>query len=77
MYQLALRYPPEISQYELHLIFDSRLAGWMEEVIEVESPVHFDEVARRMIEAAGVFKSRFKNTRLLIQAMNYLKTPNA
>jgi very-short-patch-repair endonuclease/DNA polymerase III delta prime subunit len=63
----------EISLYEIHLHSIGKLAGWMEEVVKIESPVHFDEVARRMVEAAGVSKvgSRIRDT--LLQTMEYLK----
>ena len=30
------------------------MAGWIQRVVEIESPVHFDEVARRIAAAVGV-----------------------
>ncbi|MDR3635956.1 MAG: DUF3320 domain-containing protein [Isosphaeraceae bacterium] len=39
---------------ELHAIPVPRLASWVERVVRVEGPVHRDEVARRILEAAGV-----------------------
>jgi very-short-patch-repair endonuclease len=54
-YQLA-ELPVEISSQELHLYPAGKLASWIHEVVKVESPVHFDEVARRIAEAAGVSK---------------------
>jgi len=38
----------------MHLHPIGMLSGWIEEGVKVESPVHFDEVARRMGEAAGI-----------------------
>jgi very-short-patch-repair endonuclease/DNA polymerase III delta prime subunit len=73
MYECAV-VSREISQYELHLASIGRLAGWMEEVVKVESPVHFDEVARRMVEAAGVSKVGSRIRDCLMQAMNHLKS---
>jgi len=46
--------PAEVGAKELHLHAIGKLAGWVEDVVRQESPVHFDEVARRMAEAAGV-----------------------
>lgn len=46
--------PAEIGKQEMHMHTVGKLAGWLEEVVRVESPVHFEEVARRMVEAAGV-----------------------
>lgn len=54
-YQLA-ELPAEISSQELHLYPAGKLASWIHEVVKVESPVHFDEVARRIADAAGVSK---------------------
>jgi hypothetical protein len=39
---------------ELHLIPTATLAGWLCEVVAVESPVHRDEACRRVLAAAGV-----------------------
>jgi superfamily I DNA and/or RNA helicase/very-short-patch-repair endonuclease len=72
MYKCAV-VSSEISQYELHLYPVGKLAGWMEEVVKVESPVHFDEVARRMVEAAGASKVGSRIRDCLRQAMNHLK----
>lgn len=66
----------EIGQYELHLHSIGRLAKWMEDVIKVESPVHFDEVARRMVEAAGVSKVGSRIRDCLTQAMRHLINTN-
>jgi hypothetical protein len=63
--------PSAIGHQEMHLHSFGNLAAWISEVVRVESPVHFDEMARRMVEAAGVSKvgSRIKYT--LTQACRY------
>lgn len=54
----------EIAHQELHLHPIGRLSDWIEEIVRVESPVHIDEAARRMLTAAGVAKisGRIKDT---------------
>lgn len=52
-YQLAVL-PATIATQEIHRHSVGKLANWVEQVVEIESPVHFDEVARRIVEAAGV-----------------------
>ena len=39
---------------DLHTVPPSVMADWIQRVVEVESPVHSDEVARRVTKAAGV-----------------------
>ncbi|RFS20523.1 DUF3320 domain-containing protein [Chitinophaga silvatica] len=46
--------PPAIGQQEFHLHPIGQLCDWVQQIVNVESPVHFDEVARRMVEAAGI-----------------------
>ena len=41
----------------LHEVSPGRLAGWIDEVVKVESPVHLEEVTLRIREAAGVGRS--------------------
>ena len=41
----------------LHEIAPGRVADWIRQVVEVESPVHLDEVTLRIREAAGVGRS--------------------
>ena len=38
----------------LHLVSLHRMPGWIKEVVDIESPVHQDEVARRIANSAGV-----------------------
>ena len=52
-YEIA-KLPHEISNKELHQHTLGKLAGWIERIVQIESPVHFDEMARRMVEAAGI-----------------------
>jgi hypothetical protein len=46
--------PAAIGQQEFHTHPIGQLCDWVQQVVTVESPVHFDEVARRMVEAAGI-----------------------
>jgi very-short-patch-repair endonuclease/DNA polymerase III delta prime subunit len=52
-YQTALL-PDEIRTQEIHLHPIGKIALWITNVVEVEGPVHINEVARRIGEAAGV-----------------------
>ena len=51
-YQVA-QLPPTIAQREVPQHPVGRLAAWAAEVVAVESPVHLDEVTRRLANAAG------------------------
>lgn len=53
MYEIAAL-PEEIKDQEFHAAPIGNLCDWIEQVVNIESPVHFDEVARRMVEAAGI-----------------------
>ncbi|HEX8018617.1 DUF3320 domain-containing protein [Mucilaginibacter sp.] len=55
---------------EFQLYTFAEISGWIAEVVKVESPVHFDEVAKRIADAAGIAKvgSRIRYT--LTQALN-------
>lgn len=46
--------PTQIATKEVHQHPVGALAGWVEMVVKAESPVHFDEVAKRIVEAAGI-----------------------
>ncbi|MFB3041723.1 MAG: DUF3320 domain-containing protein, partial [Candidatus Poribacteria bacterium] len=43
-----------INELDLHQVLRSRMADWIKRVVEIESPVHFDEMARRITTAVGV-----------------------
>jgi hypothetical protein len=61
-YQLAEIIIPV--QQEIHLYTFKELGEWITEIVKIESPVHIDEVSKRITEAAGVGKvgSRIKYT---------------
>jgi very-short-patch-repair endonuclease len=56
--------PPGLPAQELHLVPFGKLAEWIKQVVEVEGPVHFEEVARRIADASGASKigSRIRYT---------------
>ena len=56
--------PAGLPAQELHLVPFGKLAEWIKKVVDVESPVHFEEVARRIAEASGASKigSRIRYT---------------
>lgn len=63
MYELGA-VPGEIAAVDFHDHPIGRLSGWMEDVVNVESPVHIEEVTRRFGEAAGLqrISSRVKDS---------------
>ncbi|MEO3404905.1 DUF3320 domain-containing protein [Mucilaginibacter sp. CAU 1740] len=58
---------------EFQLYTFEELVNWIAEVVETESPVHFDEMAKRIADAAGIAKvgSRIRYT--LTQALERAK----
>ena len=48
--KLNIRYPKD----RLHEVSSGTMAGWIKEVVDIESPVHKDEVIRRIVNAAGI-----------------------
>ncbi|ALL06068.1 DNA helicase [Pedobacter sp. PACM 27299] len=56
--------PAGLPAQELHLVPFGKLAEWIKQVVEVEGPVHFEEVARRIADASGASKigSRIRYT---------------
>jgi KaiC/GvpD/RAD55 family RecA-like ATPase len=62
-YQLAEIHIEHIRQ-EFHLYTFAELGNWISEVVKIESPVHVDEVAKRIADAGGIAKvgSRVKYT---------------
>ncbi|HEX2532214.1 MAG TPA: DUF3320 domain-containing protein, partial [Chitinophagaceae bacterium] len=46
--------PASVGEKDLHQYPVGKLAQWVEAVVETEGPVHTEEVARRIAEAAGV-----------------------
>jgi hypothetical protein len=61
---------------EFQLYTFAELGNWISEVVQVESPVHFDEMAKRITDAAGIAKvgSRIRYT--LTQALEQAKDEN-
>ncbi|MBS1812211.1 MAG: DUF3320 domain-containing protein [Acidobacteria bacterium] len=54
-YQIA-NFSISLMGYELHTVRRDLLASWVIEVVKVESPVHINEVARRITNAAGLVR---------------------
>ncbi len=52
-YQMA-NFPINLQGYELHTVRRDLLASWVIEVVKIESPVHINEIARRITNAAGL-----------------------
>lgn len=69
-YELAT-VPADIADLEIHQHSIGRLAIWIEEIVKVENPVHFDEVARRMIEAADITRVGSRIREALMKAVKY------
>jgi very-short-patch-repair endonuclease len=61
----------EIAAQELHLYPLEILADWISELVETESPVHFEEVARRMVEAAKITRVGPRIRQKLQEAVAY------
>ena len=56
---------------ELHLYTFKQLSDWISEIVKVESPVHFDEMAKRLVEAAGLSKTGSRIRYTLTQALHF------
>lgn len=70
LYQLAM-VPAEINKQEFHLHPVPKIAGWIEEVVRIESPVHVEEAARRLVEAAGIARIGTRIREHFQQAVQY------
>jgi hypothetical protein len=55
----------------LHLHSFAKLGGWIKDVVKTEGPVHFDEVTRRMADAARVNKINSRVRYTITQATQY------
>jgi hypothetical protein len=68
-YQLAEIHIEHI-RAEFQFYTFAELSAWIAEVVQIEGPVHFDEVAKRIMDAAGITKlgSRIRYT--LTQALD-------
>lgn len=72
LYTLA-ELPEEIAKKELHQHPVEKIQDWLEMVVQIESPVHTDEVTRRIIEAAGVARVGSRIREILRQAITYAR----
>jgi len=63
----------EIASEEIHLHTIGKLSGWIEQIVKIESPIHFDEVARRMVEAAGIARVGPRIREVLKKAVRFCK----
>lgn len=55
--------PADLADHELHLLSFDQIGKWIAHVVAVESPVHFEEMIRRITSAAGVnMSSRIRYT---------------
>ncbi len=59
---------------ELHLIPFGKLGNWIATIVEEESPVHFEEMSRRIAEAAGIAKMGSRIRYTLEAAVNFAVT---
>jgi very-short-patch-repair endonuclease len=67
--------PYEIAQFELdlgglqlHEVPVEKMADWVERVVEVESPIHVDELARRVTAGAGLSRTGSRIQRKVLEA---------
>ena len=61
---------------DIHLYPVGKLSAWVEEVVMVESPVHFDEMARRITEAGNYTKVGSRIRDVLMQASRHAQSNN-
>jgi very-short-patch-repair endonuclease len=62
---------PAVTGRELHEADNATLAGLIQAVAAVESPVHVDEVAKRLMDAYGVSRAGSRITARLSEALQY------
>lgn len=71
-YELAAL-PADVADMELHLQSFGKIGEWIEAVVKVESPVHFEEMARRIADAAGVSKIGARIRYTITSATDYVE----
>jgi len=71
LYACAELSSQELTGQEFHLHPLGKLSGWLEQVVAVESPIHFDEMAYRLTRAAGIGKVGSRIRECLLQASRY------
>lgn len=69
-YELA-NLPPDVAHQELHMFPLVKLGNWVHDVVLVESPVHFEEMARRIADANGISKIGSRVRASLTAAADY------
>jgi len=62
---------PEIATQEIHLHADGKLGGWISEIVDFESPIHFEEMARRIADANGISKIGSRVRHAITMATEY------
>lgn len=65
-----------LNNVELHNIQTFKIASWIEQIVKIESPVHFDEVARRIVDAASISKIGSRIREAIMVAVKYSITNN-
>lgn len=63
--------PPDVAHQELHTYSSGKLALWIHEVVKVESPVHFEEMARRIADANGISKIGSRIRASIVNSTDY------
>lgn len=63
--------PSEVCHQEIHTYSLGKLGAWIHEVVKVESPVHFEEMARRIADANGISKIGSRVRASITDAVNY------
>ena len=63
--------PIEVCHQEIHTYSLGKLGAWIHEVVKVESPVHFEEMARRIADANGISKIGSRVRASITDAVNY------
>ena len=65
---------PAVTGHELHEADNATLAGLIQAVAAIESPVHEDEVAKRLMDAYGITRSGSRIAARLSEAMQHAAT---
>ncbi|MCC9063679.1 DUF3320 domain-containing protein [Flavobacterium piscisymbiosum] len=63
--------PTDVAHQEIHTYSLGKLGTWIQEVVKVESPVHFEEMARRIADANGISKIGSRVRASITDATNY------
>nr|WP_294785813.1 DUF3320 domain-containing protein [uncultured Flavobacterium sp.] len=63
--------PIEVCHQEIHTYSLGKLGAWIHDVVKVESPVHFEEMARRIADANGISKIGSRVRASITDAVNY------